>query len=88
MITVTERAKKELEAILLANMRDSDEGLRFLPSADGTLVLALGAELPGDQVVEYQGSKVLLVGVEYFKILDGKTLDCCDIEGKTVLVVR
>jgi hypothetical protein len=27
-------------------------------------------------MVEYEGSKVLLVGIEYLKILDGKKVGC------------
>ncbi len=88
MITVTERAKEELKAILIANEAELDEGLRLLPSSEGRFVLAVGDELSGDQVVEYEGSKVLLVGLEYLKILDGKTVDCRDTEDGTVLLVR
>jgi len=88
VITVTERAKEELKAILIANEAELDEGLRLLPSSEGRFVLAVGDELSGDQVVEYEGSKVLLVGLEYLKILDGKTVDCRDTEDGTVLLVR
>lgn len=88
VITVTERAKEELKAILIASEADSDEGLRLLPSPDGRFVLALDSELLGDQVVEYEGYKVLLVGIEYFKILDGKTVDCQDTQHGMVLFVR
>lgn len=88
MITVTERAKEELEAILLSHEAEADEGLRLLPSPDGRFALMLDTELSGDQVVEYEGSKVLLIGLEYLKILDGKTVDCHDTEDGTVLLVR
>ena len=88
MITVTDRAKEVLKATLIATEADPDEGLRLLPTPDGTFVLTLDTELPGDQVVEHEGSKVLIVGIEYLKVLDGKTVDCCDTEDGTVLVVR
>ena len=88
MITVTEHAKEELEAILLSHEAEPDEGLRLLPSPDGRFALMLDTELSGDQVVEYEGSKVLLIGLEYLKILDGKTVDCRDTEDGTVLFVQ
>lgn len=88
MITVTERAKGELKAILIASEAEPDERLRLLPSPDGRFALMLDTELSGDQVVEYEGSEVLLVGLEYLKILDGKTVDCRDTEDGTVLLVR
>lgn len=88
MITVTERAKEELKAILVAIGADPEEGLRLLPRQDGVYVLDLDTELSGDQVVEYEDYKVLLVGIEYFEILDGKTVDCRDTRDGTVLFVR
>ena len=75
MITITERAKEELKAILIASEADPEEGLRLLPKLDETFVLALDTELSGDLVIEHEGFKVLLVGIEYLKILDGKTVD-------------
>lgn len=88
MISVTEYAKQVLKSILLATEADSDEGLRLLPSPDGVFVLTLDSELPGDQVVEYEGFKVLLVGIEYFRILNGKTIDCQDTKDGKVLFVQ
>jgi len=64
MITVTERAKQELKAILIAIGADLDKGLRLQPTTDG-FALTLDSELSGDQVVEYEEFKVLLVGIEY-----------------------
>jgi len=88
MITVTESAKEELKAIFIASGADPEQGLRLLPTPDGRFVLALDTELPGDEVVEYEGAKVLLVGIEYFNILDGKTIDCHDTEDGPVLFLR
>lgn len=88
MITVTESAKEELKAILLSHEAESDEGLRLLPSPDGRFVLALDSELRGDQVIEYEGYKVLLIGIEYFRILDGKTMDCQGTKDGAILFVQ
>ncbi len=37
-----------------------------------------------NQVVEYEGSKVLLIGIEYFRFLNSKTVGCCDTEYGTI----
>ena len=88
MITVTDTAKQVLRAILTASEADPDEGLRLLPRSDGRFELVLDTELPGDQVVEYEGAKVLLIGIEYFKLFETKTVDCQDTVDGTVLFVR
>jgi len=88
MITVTERAKEELKAILIDCGAGPDEGLRLLPRPDSVFVLGIDTEMSGDQVVEYEGYKVLFVGIEYFKILDGKTVDCQDTRHGIALLVR
>ena len=88
MISVIDRAKEVLKTTLIASEADPDEGLRLLPRADGRFELALSEELAGDQVVEHEGYKVLLVGIEYFNLLDGKTLDLRDAEDGAVLFVR
>ncbi len=88
MIAVTERAKEELKMMLIASEAGPEKGLRLLPRPDGLFILTLDSELPGDQVVEYEGFKVLLVGIEYSKLLDGKTVECQDIEYETALFVR
>jgi Fe-S cluster assembly iron-binding protein IscA len=88
MITVTERAKRELKALLINSEADPEEGLRLLPRQDGLFALAIDTEMSGDQVVEYENYKVLLVGIEYFKILDGKTIDCQETTKGTALLIR
>ena len=88
MITLTEHAKEILKSILIAAEAEPDEGLRLMPSPDGRFVLSLDTELSGDLVVEYEGYKVLLIGIEYFNILNGKTVGCCDTDNGAVLFVR
>jgi len=88
VITVTERAKRALKAILIAIGGEPDEGLRLLPEPAGSFVVALSTELSGDTVIEHEEYKVLLIGVEYFKILDGKTIDCQNTENGVVLFVQ
>lgn len=88
MITVTERAKEELKAILVDIGASPDEGLRLLPTEDGDFALSIDTEMSADQVVKYEGYKVLLIGIEYFQILNGKTIDCRDTREGTVIFVR
>ena len=88
MITVTERAKEELKTILITSEANSEQGFRVLPMPDGKFMLKLDTELSGDQVVEHEGYKVLLVGIEYYRTLNGKTVDCQDTEHGRVLFVR
>jgi len=88
VITVTERAKRVLKIILLGIETGPAEGLRLLPATEGTFVLTLDTELHGDLVIEHEGYKVLLIGIEYLKILDGKTIDCQATEAGAILLVR
>ena len=87
MITVTERAKEELKAILVDIGADLDKGLRLQPTTDG-FALTLDSELSGDQVVKHEGLKILLVAIEYFSIFDKATVDCHDTEDGPVLFLR
>ena len=77
-----------MKAILIASEADPDEGLRLLPSSDGRFALTLDTELSGDSVIEHEGYKILLVGIEYIRILGGKTIDCQDTRDGMLLFVR
>lgn len=88
VITVTEDAKKVLKTVLITAEAGPDEGLRLLPTPDGKFVLAIDTELSGDQVVEYEGFRVLLVGIEYHRDLEGRTVDCQYTKGEPILFVR
>jgi Fe-S cluster assembly iron-binding protein IscA len=88
VITVTDRAKEQLKAMLIASGADANVGLRLLPAGPRRFVLALDRQLHNDLVIEYEGYKVLLVGIEYFKNLDGKTIDCQATEDGVVLFVQ
>jgi Fe-S cluster assembly iron-binding protein IscA len=88
VITVTERAKEELKAVLIAAEAEPDEGLRLLPTSEGLFELMLDRETSGDMVLEYEGNKLLIIGVEYLKLLDGTTLDCTYTDVGAILFVR
>jgi Fe-S cluster assembly iron-binding protein IscA len=88
VITVTENAKRELKEILVSAGAGPDEGLRLFPTETEKYILGLDAEMSADQVVNYDGYKVLLVGIEYYRLLDGKILDCLNTENGITLFVQ
>ena len=88
MVTVTEAAKQELGRILAsANVDDPTLGLRLAAGERGQFGLVLDSEKEGDQVVEHEGSKVLLVGQELIELLEGLTIDCQETDKGAHLVI-
>jgi Fe-S cluster assembly iron-binding protein IscA len=87
MLSVTEGAKQMLKEALAAKTDDPELGLKLVANESGqfTLVLAQGKE--GDQVVEHEGSKVLLIDGELSALLDGRTLDSWDSDKGRYLTV-
>lgn len=78
MLTVTESAKQLLKETLQAHTDDPEIGLRLSPrepGEPGQLGIVLDREAEGDQVVEHEGAKVLLVASELAPAVDGVTLD-------------
>ena len=89
MISVTEGARQELKKVLSANTDNPEAGLRLATSGSGQLGLSIKTESPGDQVVEHEGSKVLLVAGGLATELEGVTLDVQDTpEGSKLTIVR
>jgi len=88
MLTVTESAKGLLKEILTAHSDDPEMGVRLLLNSPGQLGLVLGEEEPGDQVVEHQGSKVLLVSSDLAMALEEITLDVSDTDDGPKLIVQ
>jgi Fe-S cluster assembly iron-binding protein IscA len=81
MVAVTERAKERLlEMKLAANISEPEVGLRLKPAAGGEWGLVPDRALEGDQVVEYDGSKVLLVAADASEALGGRQVDCRETE--------
>lgn len=87
MLTVTESAKQLLKETLQAHTDDLEVGLRLSPGEPGQLGLVLDGEAEGDQVVEHEGAKVLLVASELAPAVDGVTLDIQDTADGPKLVV-
>ena len=87
MLTVTDSAKQELKKLLLAHTDDSEGSLRLELKPPGEFGLLLGKEAEGDQVVEYEGTKVLLVASELAPVVEGITFDVQDTADGPKLVV-
>ena len=87
MLTVTEGAKQLLKETLLAHSDDPETGLRLSMNPPGQLGMVLDREAEGDQVVEHEGAKVLLVAPELAPVVEGVTLDVQDTPEGTKLVV-
>jgi Fe-S cluster assembly iron-binding protein IscA len=89
MIEVTERAKQELKKILFEKVDDPLAGLRLTTDSQGQLGLSIDVEASGDKVVEYEGSKVLMVDEGLIDSLGGLTLDVEDTsEGSKLVLTR
>ncbi|MFC2058216.1 hypothetical protein ACFLTS_01035 [Chloroflexota bacterium] len=88
MVKITDPAKDELKNILsLQNSADPEICLRLIQTAPGQFDLTADKEKEDDQVIEHQGSKMLLVGKELADILDGLTIDCEDSpEGPSLIM--
>jgi Fe-S cluster assembly iron-binding protein IscA len=87
LLTVTEGAKQRLKELLLASTNDPDFGVRLVLKASGQTGLVLDREELGDDVVEHDGSKVLLVGPEVDQLVVGATLDTEDTPEGTKFVI-
>jgi Fe-S cluster assembly iron-binding protein IscA len=87
VIEVSDPAKQELKRILMDHVDNPQAGLRLTASELGQFGLGLDVEMPGDQVVEYEGSKVLLVTKEVAVSLQGITMDVQETSGGPKLVL-
>jgi len=87
MIGVTERARQELKRILTANTDKPEACLRLTANDQGQLGLAIDTERQGDQAVEHEDSKVLLVEKELADTLQGITIDVEDTPEGARLVI-
>jgi len=87
MLKVTESANQVLKKILSAKVDMPQAVLRLTASEPDKLGLGIDIEMPGDQVVEYEGSKVLVVEQELATSLKGVTLNVEDTGDGPQLVI-
>ena len=87
MISVTDGAKAELKRILLLCNDHQETGIRLILSPPDQFSLILDMEVDSDQVVEYEGEKVLLVGRELYSLIRGVTIALESTDSKRELVM-
>ena len=87
MVEVTERAREELKKALDAQAVEPDNGLRLALMGPDEFGLGVDKEKEGDQIVEHEGSKVLMVESKLADALDGITIDVHDSEAGPRLVM-
>ena len=78
MIKVTERARKELKRMLTSSVDNWYARLRLISRREGRLGLGIDIEMPGDELVEHEGSGLLVVEHELAASLEGVILDVED----------
>ena len=87
MINVTEQAKNELKKLLSLNVDFPQARLRIMDRGQGIIGLGIDIEAPGDRVLEYEGTKVLVIESELANTLEGVTIDIEDTPNGPELVV-
>ena len=78
MLTVTALAAGKLKEAIQAQTTDPEVGIRLVPSSSrpNQLDMTLDKEKEGDQVVESEGAKILLLSSELARVLEGMVIDC------------
>ncbi len=89
MVEVTERAREELKKALDAQVQadQPSTGLRLALVGPDEFGLGVDQEQEGDQVVEHEGAKVLIVETALAEKLDGITIDVHESEAGPKLVM-
>ncbi|MFH1650660.1 MAG: hypothetical protein ABID87_00935 [Chloroflexota bacterium] len=89
MIKVTERAGCELKRLLDSHTDNWCACLRLMGRSQNKLGLGIDIEMPGDQVIEHEGVRVLLVEQELSRRLDGIAIDAeVTTEGVRLVVLE
>ena len=87
MINVTTRAKQTLKRLLATNVDLPQGRLRLMDRGQGKLGLGVDIEMPGDELVEYDGVTVLVVERGLATNLKGVILDVKDGGNGSELVI-
>lgn len=87
MVEITDRAKQELKRLLAQKVDWPGARLRLMDRGEGILGLGIDVDLPGDQIVEYQGVKVLNVERGLANSIQGITIDVEDTPEGVELVI-
>ena len=87
MVNVTYRAKQELKRILSNTVDMPQARLRVIDRGQGKLGLGLDTEGPNDELLEHDGSVVLVVEHELATRLKEVTIDVDDTDKGPELVI-
>jgi Fe-S cluster assembly iron-binding protein IscA len=87
MIAVTARAARELKAVAQAELEGREQALRLVPDESGQLGLVVDRVKDGDQIVEHEGVRVLLVGAEVIDVVHGMVVDWEDTSEGPCLII-
>ncbi len=87
MVSVTEGACMELKRMLSEKVDWPGARLRLVDRGQGNIGLGIDIEVPGDHVVEYEGTKVLIIESELATNLKGIILDVDDTPAGAELVL-
>jgi Fe-S cluster assembly iron-binding protein IscA len=89
MLTVTKEAKQLLKETLREHSEDPETGIRLSVKEEGQFGIVLDRELKGDQVVEHEGAKVLLLSPLLATALERSKLDVQDTdEGRKLFLSK
>ena len=87
MIKITERAKQELKYLLSQKVDWPEARLRLMDRGQGKLGLGIDITMPGDQIVAYGGTEVLLIDNKLASNLKEITLDVDETAEGVELVI-
>jgi Fe-S cluster assembly iron-binding protein IscA len=88
MVQVTDRARQQLRAIRDSVTERPEVCLRFRSNEKGRFGLYPDTPREGDQVVEHDGTPVLVLGRDMAAAMAGRTIDFEEIEGRARWTLR
>ena len=88
MVTITEGARRALKESLAQHAEHATQVMRLRANARGVVGLTLDVPRPGDEIIEYDGVPVLLIGPELQVGLEGGTIDVKDTPDGPSLNIR
>jgi Fe-S cluster assembly iron-binding protein IscA len=76
MVVVTDRAAVELQELLKANNASEGQGVRLVPSVNGSIDMTIDSPSDGDEVIRSGEEPILIVDARISGALDGTKIDC------------
>lgn len=89
MVGVTKAGLAELKRILDEHTDNAQAGLRLTTDQSGTLGLTIDVGTAEDQVLEHEGSKLLIIEQHLADSLEGITIDVDETpEGRRLVITK